>query len=371
MRILWHSCAPWEPTGYGGQTAIWTRELARLGHDVAISAYHGVAGREMEWEGLRVFPAPLGAGANALMGAHYRAHKTDLLIMLADLWTYGPGTFKGMRAAAWTPVDTDPLSVLDAAVLARSAVTPIAMSQAGRAALEEATAKHVACVPHGIDTTQDFRPLPARDKVRAAFGVDGLFVVGVNANNIDPVRKALPEQLLAFARFHGKHPQSVLLLHTMARMAGSLDLPALTARLGIARAVRFADQDRMQAGTFDVGHMRAWYNACDVVLNATYGEGFGLPAVEAQACGTPVIVSRGTSGPELVGPGWLVDTEPWWNPTHRAWWHRPSVAGLERALEEARRDAAARRARAREFALAYDIAKIAPAWPGVLEGLCA
>jgi glycosyltransferase involved in cell wall biosynthesis len=34
-----------------------------------------------------------------------------------------------------------------------------------------------------------------------------------------------------------------------------------------------------------------------------------LPIIEAQACGVPVIVPNQTTGPELVGPGWLIDID--------------------------------------------------------------
>jgi glycosyltransferase involved in cell wall biosynthesis len=49
------------------------------------------------------------------------------------------------------------------------------------------------------------------------------------------------------------------------------------------------------------------YSALDVHCGVTMGEGFGIPIIEAQACGTPVIVGDWTSMPELVFSGWKVD----------------------------------------------------------------
>ena len=47
------------------------------------------------------------------------------------------------------------------------------------------------------------------------------------------------------------------------------------------------------------------YNAASVFVLPSFCEGFGLPAVEAMACGTPVIGSKTTSLPEVVGDAGL------------------------------------------------------------------
>jgi glycosyltransferase involved in cell wall biosynthesis len=44
-----------------------------------------------------------------------------------------------------------------------------------------------------------------------------------------------------------------------------------------------------------------WYNAAAVFAYPSLYEGFGLPPLEAMACGTPVVVSNATSLPEVVG----------------------------------------------------------------------
>jgi D-inositol-3-phosphate glycosyltransferase len=62
-------------------------------------------------------------------------------------------------------------------------------------------------------------------------------------------------------------------------------LTRLAKRLGITRHVRFippVDQDRL------ADHFRA----ADVVVVPSYNESFGLVAIEAQACGTPVVAAR-------------------------------------------------------------------------------
>ncbi len=53
-----------------------------------------------------------------------------------------------------------------------------------------------------------------------------------------------------------------------------------------------------------------WYNAATVFAYPSLYEGFGMPVVEAQACGTPVLTSDRSALPEAAGDGaLLVDPE--------------------------------------------------------------
>jgi glycosyltransferase involved in cell wall biosynthesis len=102
------------------------------------------------------------------------------------------------------------------------------------------------------------------------------------------------------------------------------------------------------------------------------GEGFGVPIIEAQACGTPVIVTDWTSMPELVGAGWAVDGDPYYRPPSVAFWKVPAIAEIINALEQAyeKRGDQEFRAIARNFALQYDADYVAETyWKPALEAL--
>jgi len=78
---------------------------------------------------------------------------------------------------------------------------------------------------------------------------------------------------------------------TPAYVAG---LKALAGRLGLGKRVTFA-------GTPDRQTLRHYYSAAAALAFPSFYEGFGLPPLEAFACGTPVVASNAASIPEVVG----------------------------------------------------------------------
>lgn len=54
-------------------------------------------------------------------------------------------------------------------------------------------------------------------------------------------------------------------------------------------------------GFIPLEHMPIFYNACNLFVYPSLYEGFGLPPIEAMACGAPIIASNSTSIPEVVG----------------------------------------------------------------------
>ena len=165
--------------------------------------------------------------------------------------------------------------------------------------------------------------------------------------------------MAAFAKFRQKHPEALLGIQSRIQTRQGVDLMRVAADLDIQDSVVFADQFAVASGLMGDADLAKWYGVLDCFSNCSYGEGFGLPVLEAQACGTPVITTAFSAMIELTGSGWCVPAIPGWNRGHQAWWLRPSASAICAAYESAYEEAAAgMREDARAFSLAYDADKV-------------
>jgi glycosyltransferase involved in cell wall biosynthesis len=75
------------------------------------------------------------------------------------------------------------------------------------------------------------------------------------------------------------------------------------------------------------------YNAADIFMGNSMSEGFGIPIIEAQACGAPVVVTDFSAMPELVRWGYKIEpADMFWSPMN-AWQAWPDVRGIKDALD--------------------------------------
>lgn len=333
MKIMIHSNGPMVPSGYGQQTRLLMRQFTDLGHEVAVSSYHGVTGSIIEVDGVPVYPAGRTKFGMDTILAHAEHFGADLLLTLMDTYQLIPivqgikewvQDRAGRRVACWTPVDCCPMSRADQHFFRMSEALPIAMSEYGLHQMQHAGLSDAVYVPHSIDT-QIFRPITGLN-VREQLGVPAdAFVIGICAANRDMFRKSFHEQFRAFDLHRRRHPDSQLWVHTIADGMGSggYRLEEIVDDFGLSGSVRFTPAYVQVAGLMDDQDMAIWFNTINLLSNCSYGEGFGLPIVEAQACGTPAVATDTSSMSELAE--YLVDGEEWWNSFHRAWWRRPSI----------------------------------------------
>lgn len=359
-KLLWHSNTPWSPTGYGQQTKLFT-PLLKDHYDVAISSFYGLEGDRLSWEGIPVYPGLGGDWGNDYLtknaASHFGSVRDGLLLTLMDVWVLDPDMIAKMNTASWVPIDHSPAPPAVKAFFHRSGSIPIAMSRFGQEELSEFDPLYV---PHGVDT-EVYKPYDKRES-RIALGADpDCFLVGmVAANKGAPSRKCFSQALQAFSDFYQDHPEAVLYLHT--NMRGDEDLFSLKEAVGLPdSAVQVADQYRILLNPLPPHVMARLYSTFDVLLSPSAGEGFGIPVLEANACGVPAIVSNFSAQKEVCGAGWKVACRPRWTP-QKSWQVDPDVDEITAALESAYNLSEDERASIRDLAVAhaaeYDVHKV-------------
>ena len=123
-------------------------------------------------------------------------------------------------------------------------------------------------------------------------------------------------------------------------------------------SILFPDPERYRFGYTDI-EMAAIYTGMDVLLHASYGEGFGVPAIEAAACGTKVIGSNWAASQDLVAEdGWLVDGQPFWDEAQLSFFQIPSVPSIVQALVNAYQSSRAESKTSIEFASQFDVERV-------------
>ena len=225
---------------------------------------------------------------------------------------------KNIRVLLYYPVDAplerEWLTILDAADVA------VTYTEYGREQTRAALAKSrypIEVVPHGVD--ECFRSLPIEERLKARkielvinprdagpesrnekaattvidfVDEDTFLILGVNKNEHrkDPLRML---EILAGLRRLGLPAKLLLRMDPMSAMGGiHLDLAAK--QLGLTYGVEWCHI----GSVMDEG-LVALYNAADLYLTTSLGEGWGLGVTEAMACHTPVAMPRHTSLAEI------------------------------------------------------------------------
>jgi glycosyltransferase involved in cell wall biosynthesis len=126
------------------------------------------------------------------------------------------------------------------------------------------------------------------DAFRRARDLPEVFIFAVGT--LEP-RKNVVGLLEAYARLPGPRPPLLIGGGSGWRFSPIFDT---VQRLGLQSQVTFR-------GFVDEDELPRWYNAARLFVFPSLYEGFGLPVLEAMACGTPVITSNAASLPEVVG----------------------------------------------------------------------
>ena len=153
----------------------------------------------------------------------------------------------------------------------------------------------VRVVPHGVDPVFTHAPKAADDALRAAAGVPRTgYVMWVGNLRAHDPRKAV-DDLLEARRVLGSRPEPLVMVGAPGPESERVQLAAEAAGIPVV-CPGFVTEDTLAA----------LYRGAGVVAITSRHEGFGLPALEALACGAPLVATTGGNLAGLVGDNGLL-----------------------------------------------------------------
>jgi glycosyltransferase involved in cell wall biosynthesis len=149
----------------------------------------------------------------------------------------------------------------------------------------------IVVAPHGVDHERFSATVdPRDDAILASIGIRAPYVAFTGT--IEP-RKGLPTLVDAFARIAHEH-RSLRLVIAGADGWGSDEVRDAIAASGVSTRV-------LRPGYLPEAAIAPFFRRAEVVAYPSLAEGFGLNALEALACGAPLVTTTGSALDEVVG----------------------------------------------------------------------
>lgn len=326
-------------SSYALQSHLFVPRLQALGHKVTVFELSNGQRKPYQTEqGITVLSSAFDPLGNDAILDYCARMEIDATISLMDVWRFDPNIWKEVPFFPQTPIDHSPVppGVLHALSAARKV---IAMSQFGVTEL-----KKCRIDPLYVPLAYNPAVWHPRDKqeCRAKLGIppEAFWVSFIGVNDSIPSRKGIPELLSAWQLFSPSHPDAVLYLHCGAHGnlpingIGGVRIDHLMGVLGLdPERIKMVDAYEYRTG-IKSEKLAEMVSASDAVILPSRGEGFGLPILEAQAAGIPVITTRCAAQEELLQAGWFIEGESEWS-YQDSFWMRPGILSTVEALEHA------------------------------------
>lgn len=140
---------------------------------------------------------------------------------------------------------------------------------------------------------EHFRPVPEQERLPllARLGINGRYLLFLGRFE---QRKNVARILEAFHIYRNEHDRDVTLVLAGNKTWAKTEVEATIDRLKLAPHL-------VLPGHVPNADLPALYSGAEMLIFPSLWEGFGLPVVEAMACGTPVLTSNLSSLPEIAG----------------------------------------------------------------------
>lgn len=303
LRLIMNTNSIWSNSGYATIAKALYPRIVKEGYALASVNFFGQEGGVFELEGVKQYPKMSSAWGDDATFHHQRDFKADVAFTNQDIWTMDYNLLKGLnRFIPIVPIDHKPAPprVVERLKLAYRIIT---YSKFGHDMLQD-EGLYSTYIPCMVETNT-FKPLGDKAKWKENIGIPAdRFVLGmVSANKDVPPRKSFQEVMDAFVMFKKNVPNAALYFHTfMSGLGGGFPIDEYSKFLGIEKDVFYLQPYDLMFHV-DQKKLNEIYNAFDVLMAPSTNEGFGIPIVEAQSAGIPVITNNWTSMPELIKNG--------------------------------------------------------------------
>jgi glycosyltransferase involved in cell wall biosynthesis len=205
------------------------------------------------------------------------------------------GSYEGYpRAFSWWQLNKARAAYTLSAWRATGVSTVSEFSRRDMAHFYGMRADRIHVVPEGVDTER-FRPIGDARRLTAwrtgLFGADVPYIAYVGKPT---ERRNLSSLIRAFAQLKAARALPHKLLIAGADLPGTSPFRRVIAELELG-------EDVVVRGYVTHEEMPLVYNAADLFIYPSSYEGFGMPVLEAMACGAPVIALDNTAFPEFAG----------------------------------------------------------------------
>ena len=297
-------------------------------------AYYGVQGGAINLGGTTHLPVGTEMWGNDLHALYHEHLNCDITIIHRDIWVNNSEEMKRHPTLCWFPVDHENVGE---PIVTRAAETQwrATMSRFGQNELRKA-GLDTFYLPHSYNP-KSYNPDGPHMRKRMGIPMDAYLIISVAANKGFPMRKGFFEMFAAVAELQKTQKDLWLYCHTNYRESeGGLNLHIVAQKTGCDMdRVRFSNPLVNALGMTEET-MAELYRSANLYLSTAYGEGFGIPILEAQACGLPAVLVENSSQPELLFEGQLVrETYPFMTP-HYGYMRIPRTSAIVEAIQKVR-----------------------------------